>query len=80
MRSLAQLSSNVRLETDPPLAPAELAVVRLALTRSGISVDKPPEAYTSRWKRAAAREAVENEDPRARYALSPRSTRGATRA
>jgi hypothetical protein len=70
----------MRLEVDPPVSGAERAAVEVALVRAGVPLQEPPAGYLSRWRRAAAREAVENEPARARYALSPRSTRGATRA
>ncbi len=50
-----------------------------ALTKVGVRVGAAPSSYVSSWRRAAAREGVDNE-PVARYARSPRSTRGATRA
>jgi hypothetical protein len=37
-------------------------------------------AYDDAWRRAALSEGVAADDPDAGYALSPRSTRGATRA
>jgi hypothetical protein len=37
-------------------------------------------AYDDAWRRAALREAVEGDEPELGYALSPRSTLGATRA
>jgi hypothetical protein len=36
--------------------------------------------YDDAWRRAALREAVEGDEPELGYALSPRSTLGATRA
>ena len=36
--------------------------------------------YDAAWRLAALRDAVEREDVESGYALSPRSTRGATRA
>ena len=51
-----------------------------ALGRAGIRLEPEAVAYRSAWWRAAAREAVDNAPEPVRYALSPRSTRGATRA
>jgi hypothetical protein len=70
----------MRIEVDPPVSGAEHAVVEVALARAGVLLPERPAGYLSRWRRTAAREAVENEPARASYALSPRSTRGATRA
>ena len=66
------------VEVVPPLGEAELRALSYALERVGVRSDGQPEAYRSAWRRAALREATANE-PR-RYAPSPRSTRGATRA
>lgn len=52
----------------------------LALARAALRLDGPSEAYASPWRRRAALEAVDNEPEPTRYARSPRSTRGATRA
>jgi hypothetical protein len=52
--------------------------MRIALTRLGISPVNTPQSYASAWRREASREALE--DLGARYACSPRNTRGATRA
>ena len=51
-----------------------------ALTEAGIRVDETPALYRSAWRQAAAQEAVECEPGEEGYALSPRRTRGATRA
>jgi hypothetical protein len=68
------------LRADPPLEEREAAVVSRVLEMGigSLATQSPPAA--SEWRRAAAREAVEGEPEDARYALSPRSTRGATRA
>ncbi len=50
-----------------------------ALARAHVPVDLEPAAYASAWRVAGLREAAEGEDVES-YALSPRSTRGATRA
>jgi hypothetical protein len=70
------------LEVRPPLGDSELAAIRVALTRASLPLDQQPALYASSWRRAALREAVDDEPERQsrRHALSPRSTRGATRA
>jgi hypothetical protein len=68
------------VEITPPLSEAGRRAVGHALEREGVRLDGPPEPYTSPWRRIAAREAVDNQPGPARYAPSPRSTRGATRA
>ena len=67
------------IEVVPPLSDDESVALRRALVTLGVRLDGQPEAYRSAWRRTALREATENE-PAPRYALSPRSTRGATRA
>lgn len=68
----------------PALTEPELAAVRVALGRAGVRLDTLPESYRSAWKRSAVSEAVATDvvpvQVVARYARSPRSTRGATRA
>ena len=76
MRSLR----DVRLELSPTVDDLDDAVLRRALEAAGIGLVSRPEAAVSAWSRVAAREAVDNQPARAGYALSPRSTRGATRA
>jgi hypothetical protein len=51
-----------------------------ALAEAGEALERQPAAYASAWRRAAALEAVDGEPDEDGYALSPRSTRGATRA
>jgi hypothetical protein len=70
------------VEIAPPLTEAGRRALGHALERAGVRLDGLPAIYTSPWRRTAAREAVDNQPPRpsARYAPSPRSTRGATRA
>jgi hypothetical protein len=67
------------LEVVPPLSEDEDAALRRGLATLGGRLDGRPESYRSAWRRTALREATDNE-PVPRYALSPRSTRGATRA
>lgn len=70
----------MQLEAIPPLADSELAAIRVALARSGLRFDGQPPIYTSKWRQVALREAVDEEPEIGRYARSPRSTPGATRA
>ena len=67
------------LDARPPLDEWELEAVRAVLER----VHRGHPAYDSVWRRTAAEESVcapaDAPDDEA-YALSPRSTRGATRA
>jgi hypothetical protein len=70
----------VWLEVHPPLEEPALAAVRKALVGAGVRLDGKPGIYMSAWRAAAAHEAVQNEPESGRYARSPRSTRGATRA
>jgi hypothetical protein len=73
----------VDIEVVPPLGETEQQAVRHALVRAGIRLDALALPYLSAWRRAAALESVDNEPDASRsgrYAPSPRSTRGATRA
>jgi hypothetical protein len=70
----------MRVEISPRLPEAERQAVSHALERAGIRLDGRPEAYASAWWRTAAQESVDNVPAPVRYAFSPRSTRGATRA
>lgn len=80
----------MRLEVSPPLGDSELAAIRVALARADVCLDDQPAVYTSNWRRAALREALDGDsghelelEPELeleRYTPSPRSTRGATRA
>lgn len=70
----------MKLVVVPAVTPSELAAVRQALADAEIRLDDVPETYASSWFRAAVREAVDSQPAAARHALSPRSTRGATRA
>ena len=75
-RSLHQ----VRLELRPDVDGLDQSALRNALAAAGIGLDPRRGPAVGAWVRAALREAVENEPVPARQALSPRSTRGATRA
>ena len=68
------------LEISPPLPDEERKALSRALVRAGVHLDGRPEAYASAWWRTAAQEAVDDVPAPMRYAPSPRSTRGATRA
>jgi hypothetical protein len=68
------------LEVSPAVPEAQRLAVSHAVERAGIRLDGRPEAYASAWWRTAAQESVENVPAPVRYVLSPRSTRGATRA
>ena len=69
------------IDATPPLGGDELEALHVALVRAGVLPQTRLPAYGSEWARSAREEAVESEaaEPSA-YALSPRSTRGATRA
>jgi hypothetical protein len=69
----------VKLDVDPPLDDALLAGLEPVL-RDALARPETHPSYASAWRRAAAREAVGNESRPPAYALSPRRTRGATRA
>jgi hypothetical protein len=63
----------MKISVDPPLGePVERALAELLR-------DVPPHRIEA-WREAALREGVERGEPEEDYALSPRSTRGATRA
>jgi hypothetical protein len=69
------------LDVRPPLGDSELAAIRFALTRADLPLDGQPAVYNNGWRRAALREGVHHEPERSQlHALSPRRTRGATRA
>ena len=70
----------MEIEATPPLTESELEAVRVGLARLEIHVSTKPSIGASAWRIAAAREAIDSEPLRPRYARSPRRTRGATRA
>lgn len=70
----------MQIDVDPPLEPVLVEALRPLVLEMLRSNDRPHPALASAWRRAAACESVENDLLRPRYALSPRSTRGATRA
>jgi hypothetical protein len=51
----------VPLEVTPPLGKPEIDAVHAALVAAGVSVELRPAAYDSPWRRAGAREAVDDE-------------------
>jgi hypothetical protein len=65
----------VRVTVDPPLDES-VARALAALVRESRATESGDDA----WREAALREGVERADDEPGYALSPRSTRGATRA
>jgi hypothetical protein len=71
------------IDATPPLGDDELEALQVALVRAGILPQTRLPANGSEWARSAREEAVESEAEAAEpspYALSPRRTRGATRA
>lgn len=69
----------MELDVAPPVPDEQRMALAHALAQLDARVDGQPEGYRSAWRRTAARESTDNA-PTPRYALSPRSTRGATRA
>lgn len=67
------------LDSTPLLDTAVRQAIFAAFEEAGV---RTPGAlvYDDAWRRAALREAVEGDEPELGYALSPRSTLGATRA
>ena len=70
----------MRIEIDPPLDEAMLASLEPVLRAGLLAAGTTHPSYASAWRRTAARESVGNEPRPPAYALSPRRTRGATRA
>ncbi|MDH4177562.1 MAG: hypothetical protein OEW31_10625 [Thermoleophilia bacterium] len=71
----------MELELRPRAAEAVAAAVRRAITAEGLAERPLPDAYGSPWLRAARAEGVDGRLGRpTRYARSPRSMLGATRA
>lgn len=64
----------------PDVDELALAALERGLAAAGVRLDGDGRAPASAWLRTARREAVEKEPAPVRYARSPRSTRGATRA
>lgn len=70
----------MEFEIQPAPSETGLSAIQDAVVRAGIQLNERPAGYSSAWRRAAANEAVEPLPFRSTYVLSPRSTRGATRA
>ena len=68
------------IDVRPPLPDEARDALERALAAPGDAPERQPAAYRSAWRRVAALEAVDGEPDEDGYALSPRSTRGATRA
>lgn len=68
------------LDVHPPVTSEEREALARALERSGIDLDAAPAAYEAPWRLAGLVEATTRDDEDGGYALSPRRTRGATRA
>ena len=73
-------ADRVPIEVRPPLSEDARDALERARAEAGASLEGQSAAYRSAWRRAAALEAVDGEPDEDGYALSPRSTRGATRA
>jgi hypothetical protein len=69
----------MELSVSPPVADSTEHALRDALRTIGVDTPRA-RAYEDAWRRAALQEGVEGDDADVRYAPSPRSTRGATRA
>jgi hypothetical protein len=69
----------VDLVSTPPLDAAVRQALLAAFEEAGERTSGPS-VYEDRWRRAALSEAVEGDQLEVGYALSPRSTLGATRA
>jgi hypothetical protein len=69
----------VGLSVDPPVEKQVYEALVAAFADSGVPADTSPR-YGDAWRLAALHEGMERDEPEPGYALSPRSTRGATRA
>ena len=69
----------MELDVVPAVTGEEQQALLAALEAAGIDLDGPPPSYLSAWRAAGLEEATENGDADG-YTLSPRKTRGATRA
>jgi hypothetical protein len=69
----------VQVSIDPPVdAPMRRVLAELLRDRAAQAVGRI--GYDDAWRRAGLQEGVLRDDVDSDYALSPRSTRGATRA
>jgi hypothetical protein len=69
----------VGLSVDPPVEEHVYEALVAMLGDSGTPALASPR-YRDAWRLASLHEGVERDEPEPAYALSPRSTRGATRA
>lgn len=74
----------MEIALEPPPDEDTATAVALAVAQAGLELEAAPAGYRSAWRRSAQAEAAHHSDPVtdavADYALSPRSTRGASRA
>ncbi len=70
----------MRLEVLPSVSAEELAALQRALGQAGTTLEASSERPVTPWSRMTALEAVDVPVAAERYARSPRSTPGATRA
>ena len=70
-------SSGVEVSVDPPVDEALREALAEALSHQTAEAYA---GYGDRWRRAALEDGVSRAEDESGYALSPRSTRGATRA
>jgi hypothetical protein len=71
----------VDADVTPPLDDAMRRALLDALGRAGVvGPPRPADASAGPWRLAGLREAIDDDAESGGYALSPRSTRGATRA
>jgi len=68
----------VELEAVPPLPEEERNALAVGIERAGIDLDGLPSGYESPWRAVGLAEGTGSDGDG--YTLSPRSTRGATRA
>ena len=64
---------------DPPVADAVRQALAVVLRERGVA-GAGSASYDGAWRRAGLYEGVDRDGDESSYALSPRSTRGATRA
>ena len=69
----------MEIDVTPPPGESEHGALVLALERADLG-GRPDEPYGQAWRLAALHEAALGDEADVRYAFSPRSTRGATRA
>jgi hypothetical protein len=68
----------VKLDVAPPLEP--VVAKALVTLLEGALLETTQKSHDGPWRRAGLAEAIEGAEGLDDYALSPRSTRGATRA